>query len=115
MDDYEEIRLRVQLDEALEALDSITKLKPGEHNLEVAKSIAEEVTGHYKDTPENRNARALDIAFNYTPTDGVHHKNWVIDQMVRALLGSRYKQKIRDWCCGEDGEGTYKWNEGSKP
>jgi hypothetical protein len=28
--------------------------------------------------------------------DGAHHKDWVIDQMVRALLGCPAEQKTRD-------------------
>lgn len=36
-------------------------------------------------TPEERIARALEIAKS-TATDA-HHKQWVIDQMVRALTG----------------------------
>lgn len=31
--------------------------------------------------------RALGIAAQYGQTDGDHHKAWVIDQMIRALLG----------------------------
>jgi hypothetical protein len=30
---------------------------------------------------------ALEVAQTYGGTDGEHHKNWVIDQMVRALTG----------------------------
>lgn len=29
--------------------------------------------------------RAIDIAVRYGSIDGSHHKDWVIDQMVRAL------------------------------
>jgi len=28
--------------------------------------------------------------------DGAHHKQWVIDQMVRALLGDGYEEWVGD-------------------
>ena len=34
-----------------------------------------------------RMGKALDFAWNYGNEDGDHHKMWVVDQMVRALLG----------------------------
>ena len=34
--------------------------------------------------------KATHIAGFYGPADGAHHKMWVIDQMVRELLGEGY-------------------------
>lgn len=34
---------------------------------------------------ENRVLKALDIACKSAGVDGEHHKQWVIDQMIRAL------------------------------
>ena len=31
--------------------------------------------------------KALDIAIRYGGIDGAHHKDWTIDQIVRALTG----------------------------
>lgn len=45
------------------------------------------------DTPERRMARANQLAFKYAGIDGSHHKDWVIDQMVRALHGCPL-----EWC-----------------
>lgn len=61
--------------------------------------------------------RAIGIAVSYGQIDGDHHKTWVIDQMVRALLGSddEYKKFIKEYCDGEDGEETYYWDEGIAP
>lgn len=58
---------------------------------------------------------ALEIALRYGGTDGAHHKEWVIDQMVRALTGDKYEQWVRDACDGEDGPNTYEWDEGIAP
>lgn len=39
------------------------------------------------DTAEQRITKALAIAVAYGSIDGAHHKDWTIDQMVRALTG----------------------------
>ena len=82
--------------------------------------------------------RALEYAVKYGGIDGAHHKDWVIDQMVRALTNcpvlketykdatgkeyeyevqeesEEYKQLIYD-ACYEDGEQIYGWEEGIPP
>lgn len=64
---------------------------------------------------EKRIAMAIDLAVQYGQYDGDHHKAWVIDQMVRALAGNRYKQIVNEAKAGEDGPETYDWNEGIAP
>ena len=68
-------------------------------------------------TPTERIEKALDIAKNDAMIDGAHHKQWVIDQMVRALADTpiRYKRFIRDAKAGEEGPQTYEWDEGIAP
>jgi hypothetical protein len=58
---------------------------------------------------------ALDVAVQYGGIDGAHHKNWVIDQMVRALTGDGYAQFVANAKAGEDGPDTYEWDEGIAP
>lgn len=80
---------------------------------------------------ERRIAWALECARRYGQTDGAHHKAWVIDQMVRALLGcmptvntygfrsfdvsEQYRSWIASATFGEDGPNTYSWDEGIAP
>lgn len=63
-------------------------------------------------------AAALSMAFEYGQIDGAHHKAWVIDQMVRALLGesvnpepfntpTTYAQFVQNYLC--------EWDEGIAP
>ena len=83
--------------------------------------------------------RALLIAARYGQTDGDHHKAWVIDQMVRTLLGCQYVKRqavdyrgqpyeylglgesdeYREWlgayCEGESGSDVREWREGIAP
>lgn len=58
---------------------------------------------------------ALEIAYQCGQFDGGHHKMWVIDQIVRELTGEGYEQWVIDYCNGEDGPGTYSWDEGIAP
>lgn len=59
--------------------------------------------------------KALEIARNYGGIDGSHHKDWVIDQMVRMLTGQVYEDVIKKICNGEDGPNTYYWDVGIAP
>lgn len=63
----------------------------------------------------DRIRKALTLANSFGQTDGDHHKAWVIDQMVRALLGSRYDEWIMLSKAGDKGPNTYEWDEGIAP
>lgn len=91
------------------------------------------------DTPEQRIKKAIDVGVKYGGIDGAHHKDWVIDQMIRALTGcpmvqdeaidskgepysyerqgesDEYNELIREVCDGEDGPNTYHWEVGIVP
>lgn len=61
----------------------------------------------------DRITAALDVAYQYT-TDGAHHKQWVIDQMVRELLGS--EENYGKWVANYEGpDGEYAWDTGMAP
>ena len=59
-----------------------------------------------------RIAAALVIAMRYGQTDGSHHKAWVIDQMVRSLLGT--SETYMEWVLEYEGE-DYDWDVGIAP
>jgi hypothetical protein len=54
---------------------------------------------------------ALDLAWQYGQIDGGHHKMWVIDQMVRVLLGDEYEKWVKEY---EDDD-EYEWDVGIAP
>ena len=58
---------------------------------------------------------ALELAEGLGAVDGAHHKQWVIDQMVRSLLGQFYASWVEEFCDGEDGPHTYEWDTGIAP
>jgi hypothetical protein len=71
---------------------------------------------------EDRIKKALNIIKNFGDTDGAHHKQWVLDQIVRVLTGcpeqglsKEYEKWIRDFMDGEDGPDTYYWDKGIAP
>lgn len=64
--------------------------------------------------PEIRVARALDLIHRYGGIDGGHHKQWVLDQVVR-VLSADYDQWVKNQCDGENGPQTYLWEEGIAP
>lgn len=69
-------------------------------------------------TYEDRIAKAMDTIERFGGIDGGHHKAWVIDQVVRALLGGdegAYRVWLAGMCVGEDGPDTYEWDEGIAP
>lgn len=83
--------------------------------------------------------KAINLIIQYGGIDGAHHKDWVLDQVVRILtncptikqtardykgqeysydsLGEseEYKRIIKDAKAGEDGPDTYEWSTGIPP
>lgn len=76
-----------------------------EHNKIVSKKLKE--NQKYKEVID----KVRNIAYEYGQIDGAHHKTWVIDQMIRELLGTEYDNFIKEY--EEDGE--YTWDIGIAP
>ncbi len=58
---------------------------------------------------------AVDLAFQYGNIDGDHHKQWVIDQMIRILTGDQYEVLVGEACKGDFGFKAYNWDVGVAP
>lgn len=55
----------------------------------------------------------LDLITRYGGIDGSHHKQWVLDQIVRKLVGPEaYEQWVKDYEAGPDDLKTYSWDTG---
>lgn len=54
--------------------------------------------------------QALDLIDRSGGVDGAHHKQWVLDQVVRILAGDRYDE----WVACRKAE-DYDWEEGIPP
>ncbi len=55
---------------------------------------------------EERINKAVEVASEDGSVDGEHHKMWVIDQMLRALIPDDYEERF-----GSDEE----WDQGTPP
>ena len=61
-------------------------------------------------------SKALAVAAQYAGIDGGHHKQWVIDQIVRELTGAGYESWVEAWEHNEDEpDEPYKWDKGIAP
>lgn len=56
---------------------------------------------------------AVNIAWRFGQIDGDHHRVWVIDQMVRALIGNEAEYKA--WVSNYENNGEYEWDVGIAP
>lgn len=63
-------------------------------------------------TPQERIEEALHRAHRFAGIDGSWHKDYCIDQMVRALTGPDYREWVKEYEDGEDGAKTYTWGIG---
>lgn len=61
--------------------------------------------------PLKRIEAAVEIAAESGDIDGGHHKMWVIDQMLRCLLGNQYST----WRESYEEGGLFEWDEGIAP
>lgn len=66
-------------------------------------------------THTKRIQESLDLIRQYGGIDGGHHKQWVLDQVVRVLAAKGYAKWVRETCAGEDGPDTYEWDIGVAP
>lgn len=64
---------------------------------------------------KDRINKALDTIFRYGQIDGDHHKAWVIDQVVRKLLGPNYDTFVYEYEHDVDTGEEYGWFEGIAP
>jgi hypothetical protein len=65
--------------------------------------------------PINPVFEALEVIHLFGGIDGAHHKQWVLDQVVRYLTGPAYEEWVTKQKAGEDGPDTYEWDEGIAP
>lgn len=74
-----------------------------------AKYLGETPVTNYVGTPfEGFTAKdwALEYIANYGQIDGGHHKQWVLDQVARILLGTKVEVVLAKW---EDGQEEYRF------
>ena len=65
-------------------------------------------------TDKEKVNKALELIAEWGGIDGGHHKQWLLDYLVRELSDD-YKQWVKEYEDGEDGPDTYSWDEGIAP
>lgn len=71
---------------------------------------------HVSSGPEWKILKALNIIERFGGIDGSHHKQWVIDQVVRILLDDKYDQWVIEMTATDDDvPDTYEWDVGVAP
>ena len=64
---------------------------------------------------ENMEKEILDKIFEYGGIDGAHHKQWVLNEIVKIITEDKYDDWVRAYQMGDDGFKTYIWDEGVAP
>jgi len=71
------------------------------------------ISSDYTDLLQSRITLAINIATEHGMIDGAHHKQWVIDQMLRALFGD---EKYNEWLDVTNSNPDYDpWDQGIAP
>ena len=63
---------------------------------------------------KSKTDQALDLIYSCGGIDGAHHKQWLLDQLVRTL-STNYAKWVQEYQDGEDGPQTYEWDTGIAP
>lgn len=63
---------------------------------------------------KNVNQEVLEMIKSWGGIDGGHHKQWLLDGIVKALAPD-YDQWVKEFEDGEDGANTYEWDKGIAP
>lgn len=96
----------------------LCKVAALEASLELANSEFEKYERLYY-LEKQKNEAVLELIEQYGGIDGAHHKQWVLDQIVRQILGPEEYEKWVEEMRGEYDEDEemyeYDWDEGIAP
>ena len=60
-------------------------------------------------------SQILDLIMQWGGVDGAHHKQWLLNEIVKAITRDDYKKWVELYEEGEDGPNTYEWDTGIAP
>lgn len=85
-----------------------TKVDEASQDLDMTKYIAE--------NHEENIGEVLELLFSYAQFDGGHHKQWLLDQIVRTLTKEKYEKFVEDYETDPiTGEVYGEWDTGIAP
>lgn len=56
-----------------------------------------------------------ELVYKWGGIDGSHHKQWLIDEIIKLIAGDNYESWVKAYNNGECGDSTYEWDEGIAP
>ncbi len=59
--------------------------------------------------------KARELILEWGGIDGGHHKQWLLDQVLRVLTQNGYAEILIEWEKGDEGPHTYSWDVGIAP
>jgi hypothetical protein len=60
----------------------------------------------------NKEQQVIDLILDYGMTDGGHHKQWVLTEILKILMGDAYDAWLEDYNSDEE---YSDWDEGIAP
>jgi len=67
-------------------------------------------------TGDDRIQKAIELLVEYNDIDGAHHKDWVMDQTLRILAGTKYQSVVESACFNDENpDEPYEWEFGIAP
>ena len=63
----------------------------------------------------NTAKQVLNLIEEWGGIDGGHHKQWLLNEIVKTITKDGYEQWIKIYEDGEDGPETYEWDTGIAP
>ena len=74
-----------------------------------------DMLGHSMDAMKRRQKKVLDIICCFGGIDGGHHKQWLLDEIVKTLTAGEYQDWVNKYETGETGPKEYEWDVGIAP
>ena len=114
--DHEQI---IELSNAVTERDAtiarLTRERDEWHDRWQVASVEADTNGMQRDAINSSICDARDFAYRYGGIEGSHHKQWVIDQMLRKMLGpEEYATFVAEYG-DEPGYEGEPWNKGIAP
>ena len=64
---------------------------------------------------EKTTRHVLDLIEEWGGIGGSHHKQWLLNEIVKIITKDGYQKWVEKYEDGEDGPNTYEWDPGIAP
>lgn len=67
------------------------------------------------DWESNQRSKILKLIMDYSWIEGIHHNQWMLDQIARVAAGNQYEEWVEEMETDEHGDRIYAWDKGIAP